>query len=94
MNVIIPLDSHPFLTGKPKRLLIDGRWVEAASGKTFDTLNYSGLHLSVVGRALISLNRITLGGITGCAWLTLHDFGCRLDDMGLQSSAPAHARWD
>ena len=36
MNVATPLDAsrHPFLTGKPKRLLIDGKWVEAASGKT------------------------------------------------------------
>ncbi len=43
MNVIAPLDParHPFLTGKPKRLFIDGKWVEAASGKTFDTLNPS-----------------------------------------------------
>ena len=30
---------HPFLDGKPKRMLIDGRWVEAASGKTFATHN-------------------------------------------------------
>ncbi len=43
MNVVTPLDHahHPFLTGKPKRLFIDGKWVEAASGKTFDTLNPS-----------------------------------------------------
>ena len=43
MNVVTPPDParHPFLTGKPKRLLIDGRWVEAASGKTFDTVNPS-----------------------------------------------------
>ncbi|MBV9749870.1 MAG: aldehyde dehydrogenase family protein [Acetobacteraceae bacterium] len=41
MNVVTPAsrDRHPFLTGKPKRLLIDGKWVEAASGKTFTTLN-------------------------------------------------------
>lgn len=30
---------HPFLDGKPKRLLIDGKWVEAASGQSFDTYN-------------------------------------------------------
>lgn len=43
MNVVAPLDParHPFLTGKPKRRLIDGMWVEAASAKTFDTLNPS-----------------------------------------------------
>ena len=43
MNVVTPLDParHPFLDGKPKRLLIDGKWVEAASSKTFDTLNPS-----------------------------------------------------
>ena len=28
-----------FLNGAPKRMLIDGRWVEAASGKTFPSLN-------------------------------------------------------
>ncbi|ONG50117.1 betaine-aldehyde dehydrogenase [Pseudoroseomonas deserti] len=41
MNVVTPLDarSHPFLTGKPKRLYIDGAWVEAVSGKTFATHN-------------------------------------------------------
>src|SRR6185369_9833289 len=25
--------------GRPKRMLIDGKWVEAASGKTFDSIN-------------------------------------------------------
>jgi aldehyde dehydrogenase (NAD+) len=28
---------HPFLDGKAKRLLIDGRWVDAVSGETFET---------------------------------------------------------
>jgi aldehyde dehydrogenase (NAD+) len=28
-----------FLDGAPKRLLIDGKWVEAQSGKTFETIN-------------------------------------------------------
>src|SRR5215831_5398017 len=28
-----------FLDGAPKRLLIDGRWVEAASGRTFPSRN-------------------------------------------------------
>ena len=37
MNVVAQVDRtrHPFLDGKTKRLLIDGKWVEAASGKTF-----------------------------------------------------------
>ena len=30
---------HPFLDGKPKRLLIDGQWVAAASGETFPSIN-------------------------------------------------------
>jgi len=34
-----PAAGHPFLDGKPKRLLIDGKWLEAASGKTFATIN-------------------------------------------------------
>jgi Aldehyde dehydrogenase family len=33
--------KHPFLDGKPKRMFIDGKWVEAASGKTFETINPS-----------------------------------------------------
>jgi len=39
MNVALPLTAanHPFLTGKPKRLFIDGQWVEAASGRSFAT---------------------------------------------------------
>jgi aldehyde dehydrogenase (NAD+) len=31
--------NHPFLDGKPKRMLIGGRWVEALSGRTFDSVN-------------------------------------------------------
>jgi aldehyde dehydrogenase (NAD+) len=30
---------HPFLDGKVKRLLIDGKWVDAVSGKTFNSTN-------------------------------------------------------
>lgn len=30
---------HPYLDGKAKRMLIDGKWLEAASGKTFETRN-------------------------------------------------------
>ena len=41
MTVAVQTLRHPFLTGKPKRLFIDGKWVEAASGKTFDTINPS-----------------------------------------------------
>jgi aldehyde dehydrogenase (NAD+) len=31
--------THPFLNGATKRLLIAGQWVEAASGKTFESRN-------------------------------------------------------
>lgn len=31
--------ARKFLTGAPKKLLIDGRWVAAKSGKTFETIN-------------------------------------------------------
>ena len=37
MNVMT--DVHPYLDGKAKRMLIDGKWLEAASGKTFETRN-------------------------------------------------------
>lgn len=33
--------THPFLDGKPKRMLIGGQWVEALSGRTFDSVNPS-----------------------------------------------------
>ena len=54
----------------------------------------SGLQSSAGWLALIGLNRLTLGGIIGSIWLALRDFGRRLSGTGLQSSAPAHARWD
>lgn len=34
-------EVHPFLDGKPKRMLIDGKWLLSASGKTFDSFNPS-----------------------------------------------------
>ena len=33
--------NHAFLDGQPKPILIDGEWVSAASGRTFETLNPS-----------------------------------------------------
>ncbi len=39
MTVDVRLTRHPFLDGKLKRMLIDGKWLEAASGKTFETFN-------------------------------------------------------
>ena len=41
MTVNASTTRHPFLDGKPKRMLIDGKWVEAASGKTFEATNPS-----------------------------------------------------
>ena len=35
----IPFTRHPFADGAFKQMLIDGQWVEAASGKTFESLN-------------------------------------------------------
>jgi hypothetical protein len=32
-------DAAPFLNGAVKRMLIDGRWVDAASGRTFESRN-------------------------------------------------------
>jgi hypothetical protein len=37
MNVMTQV--HPFLDGKTKRMLIGGKWLEAVSGKTFETRN-------------------------------------------------------
>src|SRR6201995_3787207 len=37
MNVMTEVPSY--LDGKPKRMLIGGKWLEAASGKTFETRN-------------------------------------------------------
>jgi aldehyde dehydrogenase (NAD+) len=41
MTVDIQITRHPYLDGKPKRMYIDGKWLEAASGKTFDSINPS-----------------------------------------------------
>src|ERR1700734_1450040 len=35
----IMTEVHRFLDGKAKRMLIDGKWLEAASGKTFESRN-------------------------------------------------------
>ncbi len=35
----IPIASHPYADGSYKKMLIDGKWVDAASGKKFETLN-------------------------------------------------------
>lgn len=41
MTIDLLRTRHPFLDDKPKRMLIDGKWVEAASGKTFESINPS-----------------------------------------------------
>ncbi|HEY5127755.1 MAG TPA: aldehyde dehydrogenase family protein [Bradyrhizobium sp.] len=35
----IPITRHPYADGSYKKMLIDGKWVEAASSKRFETLN-------------------------------------------------------
>ena len=35
----IPITRHPYADGSYKKMLIDGRWVDAASGKKFETHN-------------------------------------------------------
>ena len=35
----LPITSHPYADGSYKKMLIDGKWVDAASGKKFETLN-------------------------------------------------------
>ena len=35
----ISITRHPYADGSYKKMLIDGQWVDAASGKTFETLN-------------------------------------------------------
>jgi len=35
----VPITRHPFADGSYKKLLIDGKWVDAASGKKFETFN-------------------------------------------------------
>src|SRR5205809_2396207 len=39
MAIAEDLEVASFLKGGPKKLFIGGRWVEAASGKTFDTID-------------------------------------------------------
>ena len=35
----IPITRHPYADGSYKQMLIDGKWVDAASGKKFETHN-------------------------------------------------------
>ena len=35
----IPMHRHPYADGGLKRMLIDGQWVDAVSGKTFESRN-------------------------------------------------------
>src|SRR6201989_127908 len=35
----VQLTRHPYADGSYKQMLIDGKWVDAASGKKFETLN-------------------------------------------------------
>ena len=35
----IPMTRHPYADGSYKKMLIDGKWVDAASGKKFETHN-------------------------------------------------------
>src|SRR6266852_3652230 len=39
MAIAEDLEIASFLKGGPKKLFIGGRWVESASGKTFDTID-------------------------------------------------------
>ena len=54
MNVIHPLErtGDPFLDGKTKLLLIDGKWVEAASRRTFKapSVPFGGYEMNGYGR--------------------------------------------
>src|SRR6201992_3359301 len=35
----IPMTRHPYADGSYKKMLIDGKWIDAASGKTFESHN-------------------------------------------------------
>lgn len=35
----IPITRHPYADGSYKKMLIDGKWVDAASGRKFETHN-------------------------------------------------------
>lgn len=41
MTIDLLRTRHPFLDDKHKRMLIDGKWGEAASGRTFESINPS-----------------------------------------------------
>jgi aldehyde dehydrogenase (NAD+) len=38
-STTISISRHPYADGGAKQMLIDGQWVDAASGKTFETRN-------------------------------------------------------
>ena len=48
----IPMARHPYADGSYKKMLIDGQWIDAASGKTFETRNpATGELLATVARS-------------------------------------------
>src|SRR5947207_12802753 len=52
MAVAEDLEVASFLKGQPKKLFIGGRWVDAASGKTFETVDpATGEVLALVAEA-------------------------------------------
>jgi len=59
MNHAVSSDRHPLLTGEAKRLLIDGKHCEAASGRTFKAINPStgGVLADVAEGGVEDINR-------------------------------------
>jgi len=57
--------THPFLDGRPKKMLIDGRWVEAAS-TTF------GLGSGVWTRDVSKAHRLARGIRAGSVWVNCY----------------------
>lgn len=72
MNVMT--DVHPYLDGMAKRMLIDGKWLEAASGKTFKTRN------PATGEVLANVAEGDAGDIDRAA--TRHDTAGMLQSCG------------
>jgi acyl-CoA reductase-like NAD-dependent aldehyde dehydrogenase len=71
---------HPFLDGKPKRMFVDGKWVGAASGKTFETINPStganrtnyGLGSGLWTRDVTKAHKLARGIRAGSVWINCY----------------------
>ena len=64
----VRIKSHPYADGSFKKMLIDGKWLKAASGKTFESRNpATGELLATVAEGdREDINRAVASEFSGC----------------------------